>query len=445
MLMGAVVTNAQGIVVGTGATLHINGAANLVINNGGLSNSGTFIPGTGTVTLTGTALSSSTSLSGTSPISFYNLGVNKTAGSARLLRNTSITNNLLFTNGNIDLNGFDIDLGSTGSLVGESALSTVVGLSGGSINRTISLNAPTNVNPGNIGIEITSTANLGLTTIKRGQSQQVNSSGFSINRYFDVIPTNNTGLNATIKMYYQDAELAGVNENELKLWSKPVAANVLWTLLGATAQDLSANWVSKSGLDSLNRFTLASNITNPLPVQLLSFSGLLSNNGVQLNWSTLTEINSKNFEIEKALDGWNFRNIATIAAAGNSNTVKNYSLFDAAPLTPSAYYRLKFINTDGSYTYSSIVLITKGSFNSSFVSVYPNPAREKVQLRFISSTINTVLLQISNADGKLVMSKSIDVIKGINTTEYDMNKLPQGVYYFRLIGIDNKTIKVLKY
>ena len=149
--------------------------------------------------------------------------------------------------------------------------------------------------------------------------------------------------------------------------------------------------------------------------------------------------------LEKALDGLNFRNIATIAAAGNSNTVKNYSLFDAAPLTPSAYYRLKFINTDGSYTYSSIVLITKGSFNSSFVSVYPNPAREKVQLRFISSTINTVLLQISNADGKLVMSKSIDVIKGINTTEYDMNKLPQGVYYFRLIGIDNKTIKVLKY
>ncbi len=437
--------NAQGIIIGSGATLNVNGAGNLVINNGGLSNAGTFTPGTGTVILTGTALPTLTALSGTSPITFYNLSINKTAGSVRLLKNTSISNSLLLTNGNIDLNGFDIDLGSTGSLVGESALSTVVGSSGGSINRTILLNAPTNLNPGNIGIEITSSANLGLTTIKRGQSQQVNSSGFSINRYFDVIPTNNTGLNATIKMYYQDAELAGINENELKLWSKPVAANVLWTLLGATAQDATANWVSKAGLDSLNRFTLASSITNPLPVQLLSFSGLLINNGVQLNWSTLTEINSKNFEIEKALDGWNFRNIATVSAAGNSNAIKNYSLFDASPLASSAYYRLKFINTDGSYTYSSIVLVTKGSFNSSFVSVYPNPAREKVQLRFISSTINTVLLQISNADGKLVMSKSIEAIKGINTTEYDMNKLPQGVYYFRLIGIDNKTIKVLKY
>ena len=434
--------NAQGIIIGSGATLNVNGAGNLVINNGGLSNAGTFTAGTGTVALTGTAQPTSTSLSGTSPLNFYNLSINKTGGSARLLRNTSITNNLLLNNGNIDLNGFDIDLGSTGSLVGESLLSTIVGQAGGSINRTILLNVPVNVNPGNLGIEITSAANLGLSVIKRGHTQQVNSSGFSINRYFDIFPTNNTALNASIKMYYLDSELAGVNENELKLWSKPVAANVPWTLLGANAQDASANWVSKSGLDSLNKFTLASSIT---PVQLLSFSGLLINNGVQLNWSTLNEINSKHFEIEKALDGWSFRNIATIAAAGYSNNLKNYSFFDAALLEPSAYYRLKFIKNDGSYIYSSVVFISKGSFNSSFIGMYPNPAREKVMLRFISSTTNSVLLQISNTDGKLVMSKSLEAIKGINTTEYDMNNLPQGFYYFRLIGIDNKTIKVLKY
>jgi hypothetical protein len=437
--------NAQGIIIGNGATLNINGAGNLVINNGGLSNAGTFTAGTGTVVLTGTAQPASTSLSGTSPINFYNLSINKTGGSARLLRNTSITNNLLLNNGNIDLNGFDIDLGLTGSLVGESVLSTFVGPTGGSINRTILLNAPINVNPGNLGIEITSAANLGLSVIKRGHTQQVNSSGFSINRYFDIIPTNNTALNASIKMYYQDTELAGVNENELKLWSKPVAANVLWTLLGANAQDASANWVSKSGLDSLNRYTLASSINNPLPFQLISFSGLLQNNGVQLNWSTLTEVNSKSFEIQKALDGRNFKNIATAVAAGNSNIIRSYSFFDATNLMPTAYYRLKLINSDGSFTYSNIVLITNGSFNSSFVNVYPNPAREKVQLRFISSSINTILLLISDSDGKLVASKSIDVIKGINSAEYNLNKLPQGIYYFRLVGIDNKIIKVLKY
>jgi len=437
--------NAQGIIIGNGATLNVNGAGNLVINNGGLSNAGTFTAGTGTVALTGTAQPTSTSLSGTSPINFYNLSINKTGGGARLLRNTSITNNLLLNNGNIDLNGFDIDLGSTGSLVGESVFSKVVGSSGGSINRTVLLNAPINVNPGNIGIEITSAANLGLTTIKRGQTQQVNNSGFSINRYFDIIPTNNTALNASIKMYYQDTELAGINENELTLWSKPVASNVLWTLLGANAQDTSANWVSKSALDSLNRFTLASRTNNPLSFQLISFSGLLQNNGAQLNWSTLTEVNSKSFEIEKALDGRNFKNIATVLAAGNSNIIRSYGFFDAALLEPSAYYRLKFIKNDGSYIYSSVVFISKGSFNSSFIGMYPNPAREKVMLRFISSTTNSVMLQISNTDGKLVMSKSLEAIKGINTTEYDMNNLPQGFYYFRLIGIDNKTIKVLKY
>ena len=64
--------NAQGIIIGSGATLNVNGAGNLVINNGGLSNAGTFTAGTGTVALTGTAQPTSTSLSGTSPLNFFN-------------------------------------------------------------------------------------------------------------------------------------------------------------------------------------------------------------------------------------------------------------------------------------------------------------------------------------------------------------------------------------
>jgi hypothetical protein len=415
----------------------------LVINNGGINNGGTFTSGTGTVLLTGT--SGTSSLGGTSPLSFYNLGINKTTGTGLLLKNVSISNSLLLTTGNIDLNGFTLDLGTTGSIVGESATSTVVGSLGGTVNRTVNLNAPNSFNPGNIGIEITSAANLGLTTIKRGQSQQVNSSGYSINRYFDIIPTNNTGLNATLKFYYQDAELAGINETELKVWSKPVASNVLWTLLGSTAQDITANWVSKTGIDSLNMFTLASNVSHSLPVQFISFSGLLLNNGVQLNWSTLTEINSKSFEVEKAYDGSNFSRIGTVAAAGNSNSVRTYSLQDGAAFIAPAYYRLKLINKDGSFSYSSIILISKGNINNSFVSVYPNPTYGKVQLRFTSNSIGSAQLQISNASGVLFTNKTVEVLKGINTVDDDISRLPQGIYYFKLLGIDTKTIQVIKY
>lgn len=435
---------AQGIVINAGA-INVNGSGVIVINNGGINNSGTFNSGTGTVVLSGTAASSSTSIGGSSTTTFYNLNINKSAGSAKLLNNLAISNNLILTTGNVDLNGYNIDLGLTGSLSGESATSSIIGTSGGTVNRIVNLNAPNAVNPGNIGIEITSTSNLGLTTIKRGQQQQINSSGFSINRYFDIIPTNNSGLNATVKMYYQDAELAGINESELKIWSKSIAANTIWQLLGSTAQDVNANWVSKTGVDSLNRLTLASNTTNPLPVHLTSFSAQLISNAVQLNWSTASEINSQSFDIERAYDGRNFVKISTTVAAGNSSTVRNYSAIDATDFNASAFYRLKQINKDGSFTYSQIVVVNKGNISNNFISVFPNPTHGKVQLRFVSNSNNPAQLQVNDLNGKIIVNQFVAVAKGINNVEYDISKLAKGVYYFRLNGIDSKTIQVIKY
>ena len=56
-----------------------------------------------------------------------------------------------------------------------------------------------------------------------------------------------------------------------------------------------------------------------LPIELLSFTGKLQGENVKLNWSTSFEQNSKGFEIEKSLDGINFRKIGFVAGAGNSN------------------------------------------------------------------------------------------------------------------------------
>jgi hypothetical protein len=435
---------AQGLTVTSGANLVVNGNVNLIVKDGGFNNSGTFIPGTGTVTFSGTAASTVTTIGGSSTFSFYNIGINKSAGNAKLSKSISVSNSVIMQQGSLDLSTFDLDLGTGGNISGETATSFINGLSGGTVLRTVNLNAPSAANPGNIGIEITSSANLGLTIIKRGHQQQTNSSGYSINRFYDIIPTNNTGLNATIKFNYLDAELASINESELKLWTSATTGGQ-WTLLGADAQDASANFVLKNGIGQLNRFTLASSVTNPLPVRFLSFNGQVVGNNVILNWITGLELNNHHFELEKSFDGRNFSSFAKVQPSGNSNGA-SYQSTDFNPFTSNAiYYRIKQVNNDGTYSYTKVIYFTKGKYDNKLVGVYPNPAAGPVHIRFTSNgDATTTMLQVFDSKGLMVASKQLAIQAGLNDIPFDISQLAQGVYIIKLSGIDQHGINIIK-
>jgi hypothetical protein len=107
----------------------------------------------------------------------------------------------------LNLNNKILDLGTTGSLIGESETSRAFTTDTGFIQR--SGNNPNGTNLGNLGAVITSSTNLGNTIIRRGHKVQTGISGSnnSIARYFDIIPVNNLALKATLRFYYFDAEL----------------------------------------------------------------------------------------------------------------------------------------------------------------------------------------------------------------------------------------------
>lgn len=254
----AISAAAQVVTVTSGGNMIINGDGHLVVNNGGIVNNGTLSAGNGTVSLTGNT--ASTIVSSGSPLQFYNLVMNQ-AGGVKLLGPIAVSNQLVLTQGVLDMNGFDINLGTTGNLVGEHANSYITSSSTGFVLRTATLNAPAAANPGNLGLEITSKVNMGTTLIKRGHQQQVSASGYSIRRFYDVLPTNNQSLNATVNFHYLDAELAGINENELKAWSA-LGNSRNWNLLGGN--QTAGNSVIQGGLHTLSRITLGSTISHSL-------------------------------------------------------------------------------------------------------------------------------------------------------------------------------------
>src|SRR5690606_32042722 len=102
-------------------------------------------------------------------VQFYILHLNKDPGqSVQLQRSIGVDGQLQFNQGILDLNGYNINLGTEGSLINESETSHIIGPLGGEVTVTVPLNAPSSVNAGNLGAVISSVQNLGEVLIKRG-------------------------------------------------------------------------------------------------------------------------------------------------------------------------------------------------------------------------------------------------------------------------------------
>ena len=131
----------------------------------------------------------------------------------------------------------------------------------------------------------------------------------------------------------------------------------------------------------------------------MTFTGRLDNNTTLLNWSTSSEQNSRNFDVEKSTDGINFYKIGTVAAAGNSSSRKDYTFRDAQ-LSPENYYRLQMNDLDGKRKQSSVVRISFGN-SIQKVTVLNNPFNSHLNIRFAKAATK-VQLQLLTATGSLV-------------------------------------------
>lgn len=440
IMLPAVSSAQAGIINTSGSNIVANGTVHLVINNAGLKNDGIFTAGNSTLSFTGNTSTSGSFIAGTAAVNLYNLTLNKSANGLQLNRNIGVSNTLLFTSGDsLFLNTYNIDLGTTGSLSGETNNKRITGRTGGYIQITRDMNAPSAVNPGNIGAEITSAANLGTTVIRRGHMQQA---GASVFRYFDIIPTTNTGLNASINFYYFHTELGVISESNLGMFSS-ANGGTNWTNIGENGIEQTSNYVTKIGIAQFNRLTLAS-ISAPLAVSLLYLKAKLADHQTLLNWATATESGNDHFEIERSANGRDFEFLSSIPGAGNSNGIQYYAYTDKNPMAGINYYRLKQVDNNSHFTYSSVVTVNAGINPGQFVTVYPNPASGNIKLSFTLLKNQECLLQITDMSGKLLQNKSIRCAAGLNEMELNIASLPAGFYTISIAGSGFKSIPVLK-
>jgi hypothetical protein len=194
-------------------------------------------------------------------------------------------------------------------------------------------------------------------------------------------------------------------------------------------------------------FSLTYNATNvvatktaTLPVTWGKFEALSQNGNVLLKWTTLNEVNTKNFEIQYAKGNGSFQTLAFVAAQTNSSTENNYSYtFTSPDKTVNNLFRIKQVDLDGRFEYSQTRQISFDKNGLVPVTVYPNPVRDVATINVQVSGVQVIL---SDAKGAALIQRTLQ--PGQHTLQ--MQSYAPGIYYLsiRKDGLNLKVERLIK-
>lgn len=181
----------------------------------------------------------------------------------------------------------------------------------------------------------------------------------------------------------------------------------------------------------------AGDITGPvtvaggtLPIELISFISKVSNDRVELDWTTASELNNDFFTIERASDIEKFEEVTTVKGQGTTNSKTDYSAVDESPLPGVSYYRLKQTDFDGKFTYSDVRKVEVSEIKTNF-RVYPNPVIDNkfnLELNGIDSG-SEVPVRIVNMQGASVFEASYQADQhGRIKATIELNLVSSGMY-----------------
>ena len=192
-----------------------------------------------------------------------------------------------------------------------------------------------------------------------------------------------------------------------------------------------------------------------LPVELSFFiAEIINGNEIHLNWQTETEVDNYGFEIERASslttprqDAWEM--IGFVEGHGNSNSPKEYSFVDKNINSEKYSYRLKQLDTDGSFTYSDVVEIDlKLPDRFKLSQNYPNPFNPTTVINYQLPEAGKVTLSIYDILGNEVrILVNEERSAGNYEIEFNATGLPSGVYFYILRAgsfVESKKMLLLK-
>ncbi|HEY4287774.1 MAG TPA: T9SS type A sorting domain-containing protein [Puia sp.] len=375
---------------------------------------------------------------------FTNIMLNNGSG-IRLVNSVSVSSNLTMAQGDIDLNGNSVTLGSSAVLPG-----------------TLNYTSGTMINTGffirwfRTGIIAEGSADGLFPVGTRDDYRPVYVSA----------PASGPAVGGTIAISYTDASANSLVSIADPPFTVSVQKNLNWSmntsgLVGGSYNiqvqgtnfgqiglppdlrlTLASSVVGTAGTNAgtptnpqVNRTALtAANLTNTfylgsvnplvttLPITLISFTAIPENNQVKLSWETAGGGNN-NYNILRSQDGVHWQKILGISGSGNTNTDSKHSVVDTEPYSGISYYRLELNDGVGKESLSMICAVSRDAAIS--LTIFPNPTTGLVFIR----GADKMQMSLLNSSGQQI---KVAVLANGNSVILNFSQLPGGIYFLHL-------------
>jgi hypothetical protein len=411
---------------------------------------GTFDPGTGTLTITG---SNSTMNADT----LNNLTVNSSNGLA-LGRDQVVKNNISLAGGKLELGSHTLTIESAATVTGVTPSNYIVIDGSGSLKRK-------GVGSSSVAFPVGTSSSYSPVTISNSGTQAdftVRIDGSfdyplpvptkSVNKQWKISKTGGPGSVATVTIQWTGAdEAAGFSH------SNPV--NILhyngtqWEQFPATFTDLGNGTYSAtaSGFTSFSPFGVGND--GALPIQMASSAAyLLRGNDVEVTWKTVSETNNYGFEIyRKRGESGEWTKIGFVQGHGTTLAPQAYSFVDRSVSLGKYFYRIKQIDLDGKSETFPPMDVTVGGATDKVVlgQNYPNPFNPSTVIEFAVPMSGHSTMKVYNVLGQEVATLFDGNAEAgrINTARFNASNLPSGLYFYTLSSagkVESKRMLLLK-
>ena len=374
--------------------------------------------------------------------------INKPSGSLILHSDLKTRGNLIMKNGQIDFNGFDLYVNSsgTGGLIYE----------GGSwlnLHTLFYQNIPNELEEQNATFPFEDAYQGGIRKVQLTGDAP---GGDLTIRFFEIPGANwdpmymdhdGTPILYQLNSYFEfSSSLTGIGEIEMKISADNLVVEEVDDL-GIVGNGLASAGQHLPGMDPVrlwarrllefsqldgNTFTVGSfNILSVLPVVWLNVSARWENNNSALiTWSTAHEKNNEKFIIYRSLDGFsNFEQIAQIPSKGENDSPQDYQFQYVERLNQSnVYFQIAQMDYDGERSFSKIFRLEGWENNSDTrLTFWPNPySKGKLSVGFPDDWPEKgISFRLFSSTG-LVYSEGDFIEKKL---EEELEKLQPGMYF----------------
>lgn len=140
----------------------------------------------------------------------------------------------------------------------------------------------------------------------------------------------------------------------------------------------------------------------PKPVELVDFHANVTGADIELTWHTASETNNYGFEIQRRVTSAEFKKIGFVTGNGTSTKIHSYRFVDSDLMTDTYYYRLKQIDHDGSFSYSTFVTAATSLAPGMFElhQNHPNPFNPVTTITFVWGRTQHVRLSVYDVNGR---------------------------------------------